>query len=279
MTPEKTAPIVTARRTGLPHFIGLGAQRAATTWLHQCLDEHPQVFMPEKKELFYFSKNYSLGIDWYRDCFAGAASDQIAGEITPTYLHDAPASRIFEALPSAKLFVVLREPVDRALSAYRLFRDMHYQGQTLRQACENSRYLIHHSMYCDRLREYFDVFSRERVKVYLYDDIQSQPDRVIEDLYAYIGVDARFKPERINQVFNHIPSTKLRRLLDGRVGGWLAKRVKNTWLGATVRRRLATSSDSLSPDDKRYCTELKAVFREDVMELQGIIGRDLSSWL
>ena len=53
----------------LPTFIGLGAQRAGTTWAYNCLAEHPQVFMSRKKELHFFYVNYSRGLDWYRRQF------------------------------------------------------------------------------------------------------------------------------------------------------------------------------------------------------------------
>lgn len=67
----------------LPTFIGLGAQRAGTTWLYSCLAEHPEVFMSRKKELYYFSKNYELGREWYESQFAEAAGARARGEITP----------------------------------------------------------------------------------------------------------------------------------------------------------------------------------------------------
>ena len=98
----------------LPNFLGIGVQRAATTWLHNCLDEHPQVFVPKDKELHFFSSQFDRGLAWYESCFAAANGQMAVGEITPTYLHEAPIERIAATLPAARLFLVLREPVARA---------------------------------------------------------------------------------------------------------------------------------------------------------------------
>ncbi len=63
---------------GKPDFIGLGAQRAGTTWIHACLYEHPQIYMPLTKEIHFFDY-YSNGFQWYEDHFQNCARNQLAG--------------------------------------------------------------------------------------------------------------------------------------------------------------------------------------------------------
>lgn len=100
-----------------PHFLCLGAQKAGTTSLHCWLEQHPQVFLPEVKELHYFSLHHRRGPGWYRQQFAAAAPDQRCGDITPYYLfHPAAPARIQALVPQARLIVLLRDPVERALS-------------------------------------------------------------------------------------------------------------------------------------------------------------------
>ena len=62
----------------LPTFIGIGAQRAGTTWAYNCLAQHPEVYMTQKKELHFFYANYSRGLAWYAEQFA-AAGDAARG--------------------------------------------------------------------------------------------------------------------------------------------------------------------------------------------------------
>lgn len=102
-----------------PNFLGLGVQKGGTTSLQQLLEQHRNVFLPRVKELHYFSLHYSKGKAWYASQFAEAGSNQLSGEITPYYLfHPEAHKRISMLLPKAKLIVLLRDPVDRALSQY-----------------------------------------------------------------------------------------------------------------------------------------------------------------
>jgi hypothetical protein len=101
----------------LPEFLGVGVQKGGTTTLQLLLEHHPSAFLPAAKELHYFSLHYERGEAWYRESFAAAHSHQRCGEITPYYLfHPAAPARIQALLPQARLIVLLRDPVERALS-------------------------------------------------------------------------------------------------------------------------------------------------------------------
>ena len=103
----------------LPGFLGIGTQKGGTTYLHGLLQQHPQVFLAHQKELHYFSLHQGQGLEWYANHFSKAKADQRCGEITPYYLfHPLAAERIHTAIPEVKLIVLLRDPVERALSQY-----------------------------------------------------------------------------------------------------------------------------------------------------------------
>ena len=100
-----------------PDFIGLGTQKGGTTTLHQLLQSHPDVFLPAAKELHYFDQQPDRRPSWYEQQFERATANQCCGEITPFYLfHPAVPARIHVLLPKVKLIVLLRDPVERALS-------------------------------------------------------------------------------------------------------------------------------------------------------------------
>jgi hypothetical protein len=105
-------------RGGTPSFLIVGAQKAGTTFLYRELTRHPQVHAALTKEIHFFDDHYQRGLPWYQGFFATAGSKMV-GEATPSYLfHPHAIRRIAEDLPSAKLIVLLRDPVRRAFSQY-----------------------------------------------------------------------------------------------------------------------------------------------------------------
>jgi hypothetical protein len=103
----------------LPDFLGIGTQKGGTTSLQALLEQHPGVYMPTSKELHYFSLHYNKDRIWYSSQFEAANPEQLCGEITPYYLfHPEVPQRIVNLIPQARLIILLRDPVERALSQY-----------------------------------------------------------------------------------------------------------------------------------------------------------------
>src|SRR5688500_16728544 len=145
----------------LPTFVGIGAQRGGTTWIHRCLAEHPQVFVPEPKELQFFNRHFDRGLTWYEDRFRPRHGEICVGEISPNYMNSALAiDRMAEIVPNAKLFTILREPVQRAFSAYKLLRDQ-YKGLTFQEACSDGRSLVTLGLYAKHMSHVYSRFPRE----------------------------------------------------------------------------------------------------------------------
>lgn len=121
---------VTARWRMQPDFLIVGAQRAGTTSLYKTLVQHPEVLPAGlHKGVHYFDTDYPRGPQWYRSHFptrAQASSVRrrtgrapITGEASPYYMfHPMVPERIGRDLPDVRLIVLLRDPVERAYSAY-----------------------------------------------------------------------------------------------------------------------------------------------------------------
>lgn len=100
-------------------FYGIGAQKAGTTWLSAMLRQHPQVWIPDIKEVHYFTREVAAGRgdDWYEAQFAAGAG-KTTGDITPAYATlEMPAiDHAHRIAPNAKLLFCVRHPVERVWS-------------------------------------------------------------------------------------------------------------------------------------------------------------------
>lgn len=271
----------------IPHFVIVGAVKAATTWTAVHLARRPDIFVPNPEPRF-FSENYDKGLEWYLALFSSAPAGAIVGEKSADYLaHPTALARMSKAIPAAKIIVQLRDPVDRAYSDYRML----YRRGTTRHPPEayfsrrsppndiGSRFL-RGGLYFEHLRRCFDHFAREQVLVLLYEDIRDEPQRTFDMAADHIGAD-RIKLEAIGVARENDSSSPLlpiamRRALSPlkqAVAPWRGK----SWFEA-LRGVFAKEIDYPALDAEARAF-LRDYYLEDVMNLGALIRRDLSGWL
>lgn len=195
-----------------PHFLGIGTQKGGTTTLYQLLKPHPEVFLPDNKEVHYFTKHYNAGEDWYVEQFEGAAPGQLRGEITPYYLfHQAAPERIHALRHDMRLIALLRDPVERTLSQYFHSRRLGLEDLPLELALaaeaerladseavirqpggthpshQEHSYLAR-SRYEEQLQRYFSLFGRRNVLVLRSEDLFEHPQASLEALSSFLGI-------------------------------------------------------------------------------------------
>ena len=209
----------------LPDFLIVGAAKSGTTALYHYLIQHPEIFLTPIKETNYFAlKDTSISFKGpkddigihrrtitdivdYQNQFINITNEKAVGEICPSYLYyeDAPKN-IRECIPEVKIIVILREPVERAFSAWvHLTRDGREKLSFLdalndesRRIKENWAEIWHYKeegMYYKQLKRYFDFFSKENIKVILYEDFKQKPALVYSDICDFIGVNNSFVPD------------------------------------------------------------------------------------
>jgi len=191
-----------------PNFIGVGAERCATTWCWYCLNEHPEICMTHPKEVNYFNIYYYRGETWYRGHFAHD-NRKCSGEMNPLYMYSPEVSgRIAHDYPDTKILVILRNPFDRAMD--RLLLDLQnikggIDGATLDQAKEltgrQDEYLKR-SLYFQALKPYFDHFGREQILIFYYDDLEQDFRNFLRKLYISLNVDPTFLPPSADESIN-----------------------------------------------------------------------------
>lgn len=205
----------------LPRFLGIGAQKAGTTTLHHLLATHPQICVPTEKELHYFTLHADRGVEWYAGHFAAARPDQICGDITPYYLfHPEAPRRIRDLLPKVKLVVLLRDPVERALSGYFHAHRLGLESLPIEEAfareeerlagaaaelvAPGGRHFSHQehsylarSRYDEQLARYSDLFSPDQLLVLRSEDLFTEPSAAWRQLLAFLELEQHSLPQEL----------------------------------------------------------------------------------
>ena len=298
----------------MPNFLLIGAQKAGTTALSHYMKQHSQIYISPIKEPGFFDfegqkpnflgpgdrelfSHVSTDIESYRRLFQGVSNEIAIGEATTWYLYSSRApERIQYYIPNVKLIVILRNPVDRAYSAYlHVIRDGRELITDFAQALleeetrinQNWEYLWHYKQmgfYYAQLKRYFDLFNKNQIRVYLYEDLKDNPVALMQDICRFLNVDETLitgSPPRRN--VSGIPKNKFL--------GYLLKKQNFKWLKAPFKLFLSSKmreniivnlnnknliKPQISPAAR---IQLAKMYREDILKLQELIERDLSSWL
>ncbi len=203
----------------LPNFIVLGPPRTGTTWLYRCLGQHPEVFISDRKEVRYFDEHYEKGLPWYAQAFAAAPeSARAIGDITPGYFqHPGVPERMIEVLgETVELFVIHRDPVERAYSAYQGALRRGETHAAFREALEEIPRLVSNSQYAKQLDRFLSVFPAPRIHLIDFESIAKQPLAHLQAYYRVLGL-SDFSPEGLRTRVNaQVPpgrSTRLNTLM------------------------------------------------------------------
>ncbi|WP_133470511.1 sulfotransferase family protein [Paraglaciecola marina] len=262
-----------------PHFICIGSQRAGTTWLHECLSEHPDVFVPEQKELHFFNTHYEKGLEYYQSHFLEADENNknlVVGEVTPNYYHDKTALlRIKEHYPNVKIIFILREPVSRAFSHYQLSSMGPFQGLSFKDAYQQFNVIKYLSNQSQHLQNVFEIFGNKHVLVKFYDDISKQPENFVSSVYKFIDVNVDFVPEKINQRINRIVLPDLQDKLNRLGLSFIIELVKKSPFSELIKKKFQGNSKT---NNKNDLAEYKKDFTQDIEKLESLLGVNLEHW-
>ena len=189
------------RRLRLPDFLGLGTQKGGTTSLQKLLEQHPGVYLPPCKEVHYFSLHAQQPARWYAAHYGEARRGQRRGDITPFYLFhpDVPA-RIRLLLPQARMIVLLRDPVERALSQVFHARRHGFEALEVAEAlaAEPERLgsgnpysfqkhsYVARSRYLEQLDRYEALFPKRQLLVLKSEDLFSNTADVWEQIQRFL---------------------------------------------------------------------------------------------
>ena len=191
-----------------PDFLIIGAQKCGTTALRHSLSQHPEVFIascpgPDSEEFHFFNHGevWDRGVEWYQSFFD--QPDKLQGEKSPHYFDNADAHpRMAEVVPDAKLILMLRNPVQRAYSAWNHYNQQPsvtakwgWQVQSFEQALDSNAAsatnLVRDGYYLLHLHRLLAWFPREQVHIVVTERLRDDPQREYERVQTFLGLSQR----------------------------------------------------------------------------------------
>jgi hypothetical protein len=194
---------------GPPTYIGVGVQKAGTTWWNKAITSHPDVSEPVRKELQYFEHYWNVEVDeqfvvGYHRYFPRDGA-MVTGEWSPRYMLDAwTPERIHKTAPEARLLVMLRDPMDVLVSGMRMsiYRFGSPHPRVLMEAIERGRY-------AEQLSRVLRHFDRSQILVLQFEQCLQSPEAEFARTLEFIGLDSSFVPADLREPVNQARGPEL----------------------------------------------------------------------
>jgi hypothetical protein len=262
------AAVEFARR---PDFFIVGHQKCGTTALYMMLSEHPEIFMSDAKEPWYFGRELRARFNKpstparpttladYLALFADAQAGQIAGEASPQSIRSPKAAgEIAELCPDARIVVLLREPAAFLRSLHLQLVATHIEDEgdfgraiELEAARREGRHIPHRSVspqsllysdhvrYVEQLQRLFGAFSSEQILVLIYEDFRRDNEATVREVFRFLGVDPAVPIEPVEtKPLEDVRSMRLHQL---------RRAIRLAGLNPRRRGRVVRTFDSLAP--------------------------------
>ena len=286
-------------------FLGIGAAKCGTSWLTNVLREHPQVFVPNSKELHYFNKefienekitnlNYSKPLKWYASFFKSSKKGQLNGEFSPSYLWSKNAAKdIYNFNPKIKIIAILRNPIGRSFSQYLFYKQKGMIGEiSFEEAIKIRKEILSRSLYYEDVKTYLNIFPKKNVKVVLFDDLVNDNIKFLYDIEDFLDIK-KYIPDNINEKFNVTGIPRFRKFNVFITNSRLFLRKYNlvylidffrlvgiAKIVGLRNKKLLTKKYNVKPKmNKKTKIYLKNYFKEDIKKLESLLNRNLSHWI
>lgn len=308
-----------------PDIFIVGAPRCGTTYLASVLEQHPEIFMCPVKEPHYFAfpdislndfrpalrkrierfdlnaylnqknKNpvhrlYITRKEDYLKLFEQAPPNSLLAEASPSYLWaEGAAQRIRHANPQARIIIMIRNPVERAISQYFIERKM---GMTRRSVTDDISFdltfpvrkwgaaplYVELGLYSKPVSRYIHLFGKENVFIGLLDNLNHHPDSFFENLFSFLNLlPVNPQPATVKRNKGEVPRidwlNRLRHLP-------LVKSFQKKILKGNAKTKLKKWFFEEETVDEIDSVKnlLLPIFEPDIIELEKITGFDLSDW-
>lgn len=281
-----------------PNFFIVGAPKCGTTSLYTYLKEHPNVFMPSKKEPFYFgsdlAKENQLSRQEYLSLFSAAQDEKRIGEASTGYLHSEKAAReIYEFNPYSKIIVMLRNPIDLMYSLYhyRVWQGIE-QLPTFKDALkaehekdDAGRLYRGHAYYMPQIKRYLSVFGEENLHIIILDDLKNDPEKVYTKVLRFLDLDDIQEIDFRQENKAKKPTSDVLHQFITQPPSWVSKSL-SAFIPENIRHKIFAFIRSLNSTTKTYepmnpslRRELEQEFEPEINKLSELLDRDLTHWV
>ncbi len=282
-----------------PDYIIVGAAKCGTTSLSNYLGEHPDIIMTQPKELNFFGrKNIEQKLEDYSKHFQ-PQKGKIVGEGSVSYIlySKLAAPQIKKYAPNVKIIVMLRNPVDRFYSdfwfnvnrgavSYKkgLFDDViddNYKINpfpALKMSYRES--LISKGMYSEHLKDYFEHFDKDQVKIVFFEDFKNDLEGVLNSIYKFLEVKPIFT-EKTGQIFNKTKYPGKFNFLYvawKKVKPYLPKQFVDSNKNVLVKLKRLVFTESKHEFTAQSRSKLLKIYSDSILELEELLDKDLSHW-
>jgi len=288
----------------LPNFLLIGTAKGGTNALHNYLRAHPDIFMPETKELKFFSNEevWSKGIDWYEGLFPEGYALRGEGSVQYTMYPNFPnvPQRIQDHIPEARFIYLMRDPVDRMRSQFRHLVAIGWEHEPIEKALvrdwpslepfrrpEEKALYIHYSMYAMQLEKYFEIFDRDRFLLLTSEALQYDRAATMRKVLSFLSLDPEWTAPVIEREFHKgadrstLRNPELQAKIQ-KIPGYRAltrvtpQRVKR-FFAPVIVRKTDPGEQAIEISDS-FRTELEDLLRPDVAKLRGFMDTDFDGW-
>lgn len=276
-----------------------GAQKSGTTSLLRYMSEHPQLSGQGPVEFGYLFTEDEWSDGWeraYARYFYGARTERLVAKSAMLYARRLCVERLAEHNPRCLIVLILRDPVERAFSSYRMERNKTWIDRpfdeitTLLDNRDHAwnRLFIQFGEYAPALRQLYEFFPREQVKVLVYEEFSRDPAWACRDIFEFVGVDTTFAPQTAvaHNVHREVASPTAAAVVRWlqRPGNPVKRAAKQALPPAAFDRLGAQVQDLIRRDGEHE--EMPAQTRDALAgyyvrlnrDLESLLGRDLSAW-
>ena len=293
-------------RAVLPNFIVIGAPKCGTTTLCDRLGSHPDVFMSDPKEPHFFGREApAMTRAQYESLFSGVRGETAVGEGSTSYTRPdigrAAAEAIAAEIPDCRLIYMVRHPVKRLESDWRMRVHEGWRSDSINSAVRNAlahgerplvspeenaelrwqRLLLTQGSYWSNLSEYRRLFTDDRILVVFLEDFSRAPQAELARCFAHLGVDPRLAPAEV---------TALNRGSDTRRDGVVARLVRERlpfdtlraltpeWLVRMAKAVLTTPGAAKVEWEPQQLRDATKWFEEDARLFLEYCGKPADFW-
>jgi len=280
-----------------PNFFIVGAPKSATTNLSYYLKQHPQVFMPEELEPYYFArldipKDFTREIikdkKKYLELFSKSGKKMAIGESSPVYLYcPHSASDIKEHFPKSKIIILLRNPIEISQSQYfsQVFNKIENRNfddvlKSSKKLITNQEFHINNILeagfYSKHLMRFKRIFPKDQIKIIVFEEYIKNTIPTVNSVLDFLGINEKIDFTESAKGAYRIPKNLIsKKLLDSTA----FRKISKLLIPAVSRQKIGekyfveeTKKPPMTTSDREY---LKKIFESDVKNLQEIIGRNL----